>query len=131
MNAIEDVVERLKGYFETLDQIEVMHSVKRGYIILRWDALIGAYYGIDAVEDSEQLALYIYRELIDRITVETKSDHSLKNMDFDEFELDEAKAITRKYLSILPEQLKKRLCERLDPEKGLILDKGFFKNLLG
>lgn len=132
MNGFGDVLESLNGYLETIDHIEVMHSVKRGYIILRWDALIGAYYGIDSIEDPEQLAMYIYGEIIDRVTVETKSDHNLKNMDFDEFELDEAKAVTRKFLSVLPEQVKKRLCERLNPETGLILDKEFFaKNLLG
>ena len=133
MNGLEDVLESLKGYLETIDHIEVMHSAKRGYIILRWDALIDAYYGIDSVESPEQLAMYIYGELIDRITTETKSDHNLKSMDFDEFELDEAKAITRKFLSVLPEQVKNRLCERLDPETGLIvLEKGYFaKNLLG
>ena len=84
------------------------------------------YYGIDSVEDPEQLAMYIYGEIIDRVTLETKSDHNLKNMDFNKFELDEAKAITRKFLSVLPEHMKERLCKRLDPETGLILDKGDF-----
>ena len=132
MLIMDDVLEAVKGYLETLDQVEVLYSRRRGYIILRWDALIGAYYGIDSIEDPEQLAMYIYGEIIDRVTVETKSDHNLKNMDFDEFELDEAKAVTKKFLSVLPEQVKNRLYERLDPETGLILDKGYFaKNLLG
>ena len=132
MNGLEDVLESLKGYLETMDQIEILRSAKRGYIILRWDALLGAYYGIDSIEDPEQLAMYIYGEIIDRVTVETKSDHNLKKMDFDEFELDEAKAVTKKFLSVLPEQVKNRLYERLDPETGLILEKEFFaKNLLG
>lgn len=130
--SFSDVFESIKGYLETFDQIEILHSSKRGYIILRWDSLVGAYYGIDSIESPEQLAMYIYGEIIGRITIETKSDHNLKNMDFDEFELDEAKAVTRKFLSVLPKQVKKRLCERLDPETGLILGKDFFaKNLLG
>lgn len=37
-------------------------------------------YGIDSVKDPEELALYIYGELIERITVETKTDHNLKNI---------------------------------------------------
>ena len=67
-----------------------------------------------------ELALYIYGELIERITVETKTDHNLKNMDFDELELEEAKVITKKFLKLLPEKVRDRISEKLDPDKGLL-----------
>jgi hypothetical protein len=50
MDNLTGVIESLKGYLETLGQIEILYSSKRGYIILRWDALIDAYYGIDSVK---------------------------------------------------------------------------------
>ena len=73
------------------------------------------YYGIDSVKDPEELALYIYGELIERITVETKTDHNLKNMDFDDLELEEAKVITKKFLKLLPEKVRERIRGKLDP----------------
>lgn len=72
------------------------------------------------MKDPEELALYIYGELIERITVETKTDHNLKNMDFDELELEEAKVITKKFLRLLPEKVRDRISEKLDPDMGLL-----------
>lgn len=129
---IEPLMEALNGYLESLSHIEILYSPKRGYIVLRWDALLRAYYGIDAIETPDQLALYIYTELIDRITVETKSDHNLQNMDFDEMELAEAKVITQKFMALLPVDMKERFYKKLDSENGLISDKNHFgKCLLG
>ena len=124
-------MEALNGYLESLSHIEILYSQKRGYIVLRWDTLLGAYYGIDAIETPEQMALYIYTELIDRITVETKTDHNLQNMNFNEMELAEARAITQKFLALLPADMKERFCKKLDSRTGLILDKEYFvKGLL-
>jgi hypothetical protein len=64
--------------------------------------------------------------------VETKSDHNLKNMDFTDLELEEAKAITKKFLSMLPEQIRKQLEERMDPDSCLLPFIGnTVENLLG
>ena len=117
---MEDVLEALSGYLETLEEIEVFYSSKRGYLVLRWNSVGRDCYGIDSVKDPEELALYIYGELIERITVETKTDHNLKNMDFDELELEEAKVITKKFLRLLPEKVRDRISEKLDPDKGLL-----------
>jgi hypothetical protein len=101
-------------------------------MILRWDALSGRYYGIDAIEDADQLAMYIYGELIDRITEETGSDHNLKCMDLDEPELEKARAVTEEFLSVLPEEMKERLCKKTDPKTGLLRYSGdSVKSLLG
>ncbi len=128
---MEEIMEALNGYLESLSHIEILYSQKRGYIVLRWDTLLGAYYGIDAIETPEQMALYIYTELIDRITVETKTDHNLQNMNFNEMELAEARAITQKFLALLPADMKERFCKKLDSRTGLILDKEYFvKGLL-
>ena len=131
-NDIEAMLKKLNGYLESLDHIEVMYSEKRGYKILRWDAPSGRYYGIDSIENAGQLAMYIYGELIDQITEETGSDHSLKCMDLDELELAEARAVTEKFLSILPEDTKERLCKKADPKTGLLrYSEGSVKSLLG
>lgn len=119
-NEMEEVLEALSGYLETLDHIEVLYSQKRGYLVHRWEKLMGKYYGIDAVKNPEELALYIYGELIDRITVETKSDHNLKNMDFTDLELEEAEVITKKFISILPEKVRARMNEMIDPDSCLL-----------
>jgi len=131
-NEMEEVLEALAGYLEALDHIEILYSRKRGYLVLRWEKLLGNYYGIDSVKDPDELALYIYGELIDRITAETKSDHNLKNMDFTDLELEEAEAITKKFLSMLPEQIRKQLEERMDPDSCLLPFIGnTVENLLG
>ena len=119
-NEMEEVLGALSGYLETLDEIEVLYSTKRGYLVLRWNSVGRECYGIDSVKDPEELALYIYGELIERITVETKTDHNLKNMDFDELEHNEAKAITRKYLRVLPEKVRDRISGKLDPDTELL-----------
>ncbi len=119
-NEMEEVLGALSGYLETLDEIEVLYSSKRGYLVLRWNSVGRDCYGIDSVKDPEELALYIYGELIERITVETKTDHNLKNMDFDELELNEAKAITRKFLKVLPEKVRDLISGKLDPDTGLL-----------
>ena len=36
---MEEVLEALSGYLETLDEIEVLYSPKRGYLVLRWDSV--------------------------------------------------------------------------------------------
>ncbi len=129
---MEAMLKALNGYLESLDHIEVMYSEKRGYMILRWDAPSGRYYGIDAIEDADQLAMYIYGELIERITEETGSDHNLKCMDLDEPELEKARAVTEEFLSILPEETKERLCKKKDPKTGLLRYSGNpVKSLLG
>ncbi len=129
---MEEAIEALNGYLESLTHIEILYSPKRGYLLFRWDNLIGAYYGIDSVDTPDQLAIYIYSELIDRITVETKSDHNIKELDFNEIELNEARAITNKFISVLPEEMKSRICKKLDQGTGLILNNGCVsKNLLG
>ena len=129
---IEAMLKTLNGYLESLDHIEVMYSEKRGYIILRWDALSGRYYGIDAIGDADQLAAYIYGELIERITEETGSDHNLKYMDFDEPELEKARAVTGDFLNILPEEMKERLFKKMDPKTGLLRYSGMSaRSLLG
>ena len=119
-NEMEEVLGALSGYLETLDEIEVLYSSKRGYLVLRWNSVGRDCYGIDSVKSPEELALYIYGELIERITVETKTDHNLKNMDFDEPELNEAKAITRKFLNALPKKVRDRISGKLDPDTGLL-----------
>ena len=129
---IEAMLKTLNSYLESLGHIEVMYSEKRGYMILRWDALSGRYYGIDSIENAEQMAMYIYGELIDRITEETGSDHNLKCMDLDEPELEKARAVTGKFLSILPEEMKERLFKKMDPKTGLLMySGGSVKSLLG
>ena len=129
---MEAMLKALNGYLESLDHIEVMYSEKRGYMILRWDALSRRYYGIDSIENADQLAMYIYGELIEQITEETGSDHSLKCMDLDELELAEARAVTEAFLSILPEDTKERLCKKMDPKTGLLMYSGnSVKSLLG
>jgi hypothetical protein len=119
-NEMEEVLGALSGYLETLDEIEVFYSTKRGYLVLRWNSVNRDCYGIDSVKDTEELALYIYGELNERITVETKSDHNLKNMDFDELEFNEAKAITRQFLRVLPEKVRDQISRKLDPDTGLL-----------
>jgi hypothetical protein len=119
-NEMEEVLEALAGYLEALDHIEILYSRKRDYLVLRWEKLLGNYYGIDSVKDPDELALYIYGELIDRITVETKSDHNLKNMDFTDLELEEAEVITKKFISILPEKVRARMNEMVDPDSCLL-----------
>ena len=109
----------MEDVLEALGEIEILYS-KRGYLVLRWNSVGRDCYGIDSVKDPEELALYIYGELIERITVETKTDHNLKNMDFDELELEEAKVITKKFLRLLPEKVRDRISEKLDPDKGLL-----------
>ena len=121
-NEMEEVLEALSGYLETLDHIEILFSRKRGYLILRWDSLAGKYYGIHSVGTPDELALYIYGELVSRITVETKSDHSLKAMDFSDTELEEAKVITKKFLEVLPEKVRERMDEMIDPDSRLLPD---------
>ena len=129
---MEEVLEALSGYLEAMEHIEVLYSPKRGYLLLRWDTERMIYYGIDSVNDQDELALYIYGELVERITVETKSDHNLKDMDFDALEMEEAKAVTRKFLNVLPEQVRERVSGKLDPVTGLIPNAGCnVKNLLG
>ena len=131
-NEMEEVLEALSGYLETLDHIEILYSPKRGYLVLRWEDLTGKYYGINSLKDPDELALYVYGELIGRITVETKSDHNLKNMDFTDLELEEAEAVTKKFLSMLPEQIRKQLEERMDPDSCLLPFIGnTVENLLG
>ena len=119
-NEMEEVLGNLSGYMETLDEIEVLNSSKRGYLVLRWNPVGRDYYGIDSVKSPDELALYIYGGLIERITVETKTDHSLKNMDFDEFELEEAKVITKKFIRSLPEKVRDRISKKMDPDTCLL-----------
>ena len=131
-NEMEEVLEALSGYLETLDHIEFLYSLKRGYLVLRWEDLTGKYYGIGSVKDPDELALYIYGELIGRITVETKTDHKLKNMDFSDLELEEAEVITKKFLSMLPKKVRDRLDEKIDPDSRLLSDiGGAVEDLLG
>ena len=129
---MENVLNALSGYLETLDNLEVFYSSKRGYLVLRWEELVGKYYGIDSVKDPVELALYIYGELINRITVETKSDHNLKNMNFSDLELEEAKIITRKFISMLPGNIRDRIRNMIDPDSCLLPETGStVKSLLG
>ena len=121
---MEAMLKTLNGHLESLDHIEVMYSERRGYMILRWDSYSGLCYGIDSIEDPDQLAMYIYEELIDRITEETGSDHNLKCMDLDEPELEKARAVTEEFLSILPEEMKERLCKKMDSKTGLLMYSG-------
>ena len=129
---MEEFLEALSGYLETLDHIEVLYSPKRGYLMLHWDDLKGKYYGIDSVKDADDLALYIYGELIGRITVETKTDHNLADMDFTDLELEEAEVITKKLLKMLPEKDRARFDDMLDPGSRLLPHIGSsVKSLLG
>jgi len=131
-NELEEVLEALSGYLETLDHIEVLYSPKRGYLVLRWDDLKGKYYGIDQVKGPDELTLYVYGELIGRITVETKTDHDLKDMDFTDLELEEAEVITKKFISMLPEMDRARFEDMLDSDSRLLPHIGSrVKSLLG
>lgn len=129
---MENMLALLSGHLETLDHVEVIYSRKRGYLVLRWDIPSETYYGIDSIKDADQLAMYIYGELIDQITEETGSDHNLKCMDLDEPELEKARAVTEEFISVLPEETKERLCKKMDPKTGLLrYSGGSVKSLLG
>ncbi len=84
------------------------------------------------MKDPDGLALYIYGEIIGRITAETKTDHDLKNMDFTDLDLEEAEVATKKFISMLPEKVRARMDDMLDPDSCLLPDIGSsVKDLLG
>lgn len=116
---IENLMRVLSGYLEGTDMYEVVYSSRRGYAVLRWDAQENNYYGVMVVHSAKQLAEFIYKELLVRITLETGSDHTIAGGDFDEIELNEAQAVTEKYLHILPAEIREDLLKKKDPKKGL------------
>ena len=118
---IEGLLKALSGYLEGTDFFEVLYSPRRGYSVFRWDAQEDNYYGVMAIHKAEDLAVFVYKELMARIALEAGSDHTLDESNFDEMELAEARAATEKYLRILPEDIRDTLLKKQDPETGLLM----------
>ena len=118
---IEGLLKALSGYLEGTDFFEVLYSPRRGYSVFRWDAQEDNYYGVMAIRRAEDLAVFVYKELMARIALEAGSDHTLDESNFDEMELAEARAATEKYLRILPEDIRDTLLKKQDPETGLLM----------
>ena len=95
---IERLLKALSGYLEGTDLYEVLYSPRRGYSVFRWDADEGRYYGERLIHRPEDLADFVYQELMSRLTLETGSDHTAAAGDLDDAEAAEARAVTEKYL---------------------------------
>ena len=95
---IEELLKALSGYLEATDLYEVVYSKRRGYAVLRWDEKENNYYGVMVIHRAAELAIFVYRELMARIALETGSDHTISNRDLDPLELDEARAATAKFI---------------------------------
>lgn len=119
---IYEVLESLKQYLDRLENIEILYSPYRGFLILHWDPMNEKYYGIDTVRDAEEMARYIYGEMLELITVESGTDHYLNDLSFSEEEMQEAGLLTREMLAVLPEKVSEKLRSEVDEATGTIPD---------